>query len=77
MYQFRHIRVGNPQEILIEFTDGTLFSTCLKTSTAVEAKLMRRTSDEAELLKYFSTSAQLAQAIWTAAAVVPQRPGIL
>ena len=44
-------------EILIEFTDGTLFSTCLKTSTAVEAKLMRKTSDEAELLKDFSTSA--------------------
>ena len=44
-------------EILIEFTDGTLFSTCLKTSTAVEAKLMRKTRDEAELLKDFSTSA--------------------
>ena len=43
-------------EILIEFTDGTLFSSCLKTSTAMEAKLMRKTGDEAETLKDFCSA---------------------
>ena len=40
-------------EILIEFTDGTLFSSCLRTSTVMEAKLMLKTGDEAETLKDF------------------------
>ena len=44
-------------EILIEFTDGTLFSSCLKTSTVMEAKLMRKAGDEAETLKDFCTPA--------------------
>ena len=41
-------------EILIEFTDNTVFNTCLKTSATLEAKLLRKSADEAELLKDFS-----------------------
>ena len=41
-------------EVLIEFTDGTVFNTCLKTSATLEAKLLRKSEDEAELLKDFS-----------------------
>ena len=41
-------------EVLIEFTDGTVFNTCLKTSATLEAKLLRKSADEAELLKDFS-----------------------
>ena len=44
-------------EILIEFTDGTVFNSCLKTSSTLEAKLLQKTSDEAELLKDFSATA--------------------
>ena len=40
-------------EVLIEFTDGTIFNTCLKTSATLEAKLLQKTGDEAELLKDF------------------------
>ena len=41
-------------EVLIEFTDGTVFNTCLKTSATLEAKLLRKSGDEAELLQDFS-----------------------
>ena len=41
-------------EVLIEFTDDTVFSTCLKISATLEAKLLRKSEDEAELLKDFS-----------------------
>ena len=41
-------------EVLIEFTDDTIFNTCLKTSTSLEARLLRKSGDEAELLKEFS-----------------------
>ena len=44
-------------EVLIEFTDGTVFNTCLKTSATLEAKLLLKTGDEAELLKDFSPTA--------------------
>ena len=43
-------------EVLIEFTDGTIFNTCLKTSATLEAKLLQKTGDEAELLRDFSPS---------------------
>ena len=43
-------------EILIEFTDGTAFNACLKTSTMLEAKLLQKTSDQAELLKDFTSA---------------------
>ena len=44
-------------EVLIEFTDGTIFNACLRTSTKLEAKLLQKTSDEAEVLKDFSATA--------------------
>ena len=43
-------------EVLIELTDGALFNNCLKSSTLVEAKLLRKTSDEAEVLQDFSAT---------------------
>ena len=38
-------------EICIEFTDGTVFSSCLKTSTALEAKVMRNEGGHPRLLR--------------------------
>jgi hypothetical protein len=43
-------------EISIEFTDGTVFSSCLKTSTALEAKMMRNEGGHPRILKDYSTS---------------------
>ncbi len=43
-------------EICIEFTDGTVFSSCLKVSTALEAKTMRNEGGHPRLLKDYSTS---------------------
>ena len=43
-------------EVMIEFTDGTIFNTCLKTSATLEAKLLQKTGDEAELLRDFSST---------------------
>ena len=43
-------------EVLIEFTDGTIFNTCLKTSATLEAKLLQKAGDEADLLKDFSSA---------------------
>jgi len=40
-------------EICIEFTDGTVFSSCLKTTTALEAKFTRNQGGQPELLKDF------------------------
>ena len=45
-------------EVLIEFTDGTIFNTCLKTSATLEAKLLRKSDDEAKLVKEFSPTVQ-------------------
>lgn len=38
-------------EIWIEFTDGTVFSSCLKTSTALKAKVTRNEGGHPRLLK--------------------------
>ena len=44
-------------EICIEFTDGTVFSSCLKTTTTLEAKLTHNLGGQPELLKdYFIPS---------------------
>lgn len=44
-------------EICIEFTDGTVFSSCLKTTTTLGAKLTRNQGGQPELLKdYFIPS---------------------
>ena len=42
-------------EICIEFSDGTVFSSCLKTSTALEAKMTRHEGGHPRLLKDYST----------------------
>lgn len=44
-------------EICIEFTDGTVFSSCLKTTTALEAKMTRDDGGQPQLLKDYSTPA--------------------
>ena len=40
-------------EVLIEFTDGTVFNASVKTTPKLEAKLLQKTGDEAELLQDF------------------------
>lgn len=42
-------------EICIEFTDGTVFSSCLKITSALEAKLMRNEGGHPRLLNDYST----------------------
>ena len=42
-------------EICIEFTDGTVFSSCLKTATSLEAKMTRDEGGEPQVLKDYST----------------------
>jgi hypothetical protein len=42
-------------EICIEFSDGTVFSSCLKTLTALEAKVTRNEGGHPRLLKDYST----------------------
>jgi hypothetical protein len=44
-------------EICIEFTDGTVFSACLKTATALEAKITRDDGGRPQLLKDYSMPA--------------------
>lgn len=44
-------------EISIEFTDGTVFTTSTKTSTALEAKLTRNEGGHPRVLKDYSTAA--------------------
>ena len=41
----------------VEFTDGTVFSSCLKTSTSLEAKMTRDDGGQPRLLKDYSTPA--------------------
>lgn len=41
-------------EICIEFTDGTVFSSCLKTSATLEAKVTRDGGGRPQLLKDYS-----------------------
>lgn len=41
-------------EVCIEFTDGTVFSSCLKTSTTLEAKVTRDDGGRPQLLKDYS-----------------------
>jgi len=48
---------GDGPEICIEFTDGTVFSSCLKTSTSLEAKMTRDDGGQPRLLKDYSTPA--------------------
>lgn len=43
-------------EICIEFTDGTLFSSCLKTVTSLEAKMTRDDGGQPQILRDYSTS---------------------
>ena len=40
-------------EILVEFTDGTLFNSCLRTAKFVEAKLLRKTDSGSTIVKDF------------------------
>jgi len=42
-------------EICIEFTDGTVFSSCLKTSTTLEAKMTRDDGGRPQLIRDYST----------------------
>ena len=42
-------------EILIGFTDGTLFNSRLRTSSSLEAKLLRKADGDSEILRDFST----------------------
>ena len=42
-------------EISIEFTDGTVFNSCLRTATTLEAKLLRNTQGGSEVVEDFST----------------------
>jgi hypothetical protein len=42
-------------EICIEFTDGTVFSSCLKMSTSLEATVTRDDGGQPQLLKDYST----------------------
>jgi len=42
-------------EICIEFTDGTVFSSCLKTSTFLEARMTRDDGGRPRLLRNYST----------------------
>ena len=44
-------------EICIEFTDGTVFSSCLKTSTSLDARMTRDDGGRPRLLKDYSTPA--------------------
>ncbi len=44
-------------EICIEFTDGTVFSSCLNLSTSLEAKITRDDGGQPQLLQDYSTPA--------------------
>jgi hypothetical protein len=43
-------------EICIEFSDGTVFSSCLKTSAILEAKMTRDDGGRPTILKDYSSS---------------------
>jgi hypothetical protein len=46
---------GSP-EVLIEFTDDTTFSVCLKTSVSVEAKCIRDEGGQPQVIKRFTNA---------------------
>ena len=43
-------------EVLIEFTDDTIFTVCLKTSVSVEAKAIRDEGGQPQVLETFTSS---------------------
>lgn len=43
-------------EICIAFTDGTVFSSCLRTVTSLEAKMTRDDGGQPQILKDYSTA---------------------
>lgn len=45
---------SNSPELLIEFTDDTTFSVCLRTSVSVEAKSIRDEGGEPQILRIFT-----------------------
>ena len=45
---------SNSPEVLIEFTDGTTFSVCLKSSVSMEAKVIQDAGGEPQILKEFT-----------------------
>lgn len=47
---------SNGPEVLIEFTDGTTFSVCLKTTVSVEAKCIRDEGGQPQVLKTFTNA---------------------
>ena len=44
-------------EVNIEFTDGTTFSACLRTSASIEAKYIRDEGGQPRVLRDYSTPA--------------------
>lgn len=50
---------GTSPEVLIEFTDGTMFSACLKSAVSVEAKCYRDEGGEPVLIADYATSSML------------------
>ena len=46
-------------EILIEFTDGTSFNSCLRSAVTLEAKLLQSNGGQSQVLRDFSTPATL------------------
>lgn len=46
-------------EVLIEFTDDTTFSVCLKTIVAVEAKCLRDDGGQPQVVKTFTSAPRL------------------
>jgi hypothetical protein len=47
---------GTDPEVVIEFTDGTIFSACLKVATSVEAKSYRDEGGEPLVLADYNPS---------------------
>ena len=43
-------------EVVIEFTDDTLFTVCLKTSVSVEARAIRDEGGQPQVLETFTSS---------------------
>ena len=43
-------------EVVIEFTDDTLFSVCLKTSVSIDAKAIRDEGGQPQVLETFTSS---------------------
>ncbi len=49
---------GGP-EVVIEFTDDTTFTICLKTSVSVEAKSIRDEGNQPQILKTYTDSSSI------------------